>query len=124
MLYEVITLVSGMAFWEWGALMGRPPKERVISAAVAFAICFALGLLFPTVFVAELAGQNASMVQAVGRWFYWPAAVFWLLVVPVWLRRRWPLSNRLLGYGTGVLVIFPFWAALTQLRQFGRNNFV
>ena len=78
-------LVSGMAFWEWGALMRRPPWERVIGAAVAFAICLTLGLLFPALFVTEPSEHDAALAQAIGRWFYWPAAVFWSLVVPVWL---------------------------------------
>jgi phosphatidate cytidylyltransferase len=113
------SLVSALAFWEWGALMKRSPRERVISATGAFAVCVAFGLAFPSIFFAAPAGPDAAVTQVIGRWFYWPAAVFWLLVVPVWLKRRWSLSNRLLGYATGVLVIFPFWGALTQLRQFG-----
>jgi len=112
-------LVSGMAFWEWGALMRLPSWERVVSAGATFVICLTLGLLYPALFLSEPTGTGAAGIQVIGRWIYWPAAAFWLLAVPVWLRRRWLLSRRLPGYATGVLVILPFWAALTQLRQFG-----
>jgi phosphatidate cytidylyltransferase len=48
-----------------------------------------------------------------------PAAVFWLLLVPIWLQRRWPLANPVLALATGIVLLLPVWLALIQLRQAG-----
>ncbi|HNH25091.1 MAG TPA: phosphatidate cytidylyltransferase, partial [Accumulibacter sp.] len=54
-----------------------------------------------------------------GRWFYWPAALFWGLCVPLWLWRRWRLPGRLAGVLIGLMLLLPAWLALIQLRQAG-----
>jgi phosphatidate cytidylyltransferase len=54
-----------------------------------------------------------------GLYFYLPAAVFWLLLVPIWLQRRWPLANPVLALATGIVLLLPVWLALIQLRQAG-----
>jgi CDP-diglyceride synthetase len=50
-----------------------------------------------------------------------PAGCWFLAgsVVPLWLQRRWPLSNPGVGLATGVVLILPAWLALVQLRQAG-----
>ena len=112
--------IVSTAFWEWGGLMKSPQAERMISAVLVFVVCVSLGVSCPFAFIDGLV-ESGTRRQAweIGRWFYYPAVVFWAVVVPMWLRRRWTLSNRLVGYGTGILVVVPAWVALIQLRNSG-----
>jgi phosphatidate cytidylyltransferase len=46
------------------------------------------------------------------------AGAFWFLAIPVWLNKKWPVS----GFGglmVGVVVLFPTWLAMVQLRTLG-----
>ncbi len=113
-------LVASLALWEWGGLMKRPHGERMVLALLVFVFCIAVGASLPQAFLVDRSGVGqGDALWETGKWFYYPAAVFWVMVVPVWLKQRWALSNRLVGYATGLLVVLPAWAALTQLRQLG-----
>ncbi len=113
----VTALVAAVAFWEWGALMKQPGPNRVVLGVVMIALCSGIGLMFPSAL--GLDGYSSEAAWHVGRWLYLPAGVFWLLVVPFWLRCRWALQNPIAGCLTGVIVILPTWLALVQLRQLG-----
>jgi len=111
------TLVAAVAAWEWGALMALAGVSRVVLAGALALICLILAALDPAAL-----GLDAGFAEAgwrLGRWFYVPSAAFWLLAVPLWLRRRWPLPKSLLGVAIGLLLILPTWLALVQLRQAG-----
>ncbi|MBS1228758.1 MAG: phosphatidate cytidylyltransferase [Proteobacteria bacterium] len=111
------TLVAAVAAWEWGALMALAGASRVALAGGLALICLSLAALDPTAL-----GLDAGFADAgwrLGRWFYVPSAAFWLLAVPLWLRRRWPLPKSAPGVAIGLLVILPTWLALVQLRQAG-----
>lgn len=47
---------------------------------------------------------------------YLIAAMFWCLIIPFWLRTRWALGSGVAGLLTGLVVLFPTWLALVQLR--------
>jgi phosphatidate cytidylyltransferase len=111
------TLVAAVAAWEWGALMGLGNSPRIMFGVALALICGGIGALYPAALGIE-AGQPDAAWQ-LGRWFYLPAAVFWLLVVPLWMNRRWSLSKSVSGLLIGVLLILPTWLALVQLRQAG-----
>ena len=113
----VTALVAAVAFWEWGALMKQPGKIRVALGAVTIILCAGISVTFPSAL--GLDGHSSEAVWHVGRWFYLPAGVFWLVLVPLWLRCRWTLQNSIAGCLTGVVVILPTWLALVQLRQLG-----
>ena len=111
------TLVAAVAAWEWGALMGLAGASRVVLGVGLVVICLGCAVLDPAAL-----GLDNGFAEAgwrLGRWFYVPAAAFWLLVVPLWLKRRWPLPKSALGAAIGVLLILPTWLALVQLRQVG-----
>jgi len=112
----VTALVAAVAFWEWGALMKQPGISRLVLGVAMIAICAGITVKFPSAL--GLNGQF-SEVWRVGRWFYFPAGAFWLLVVPLWLRCRWSLQSPLVGCLTGMVVILPAWLALVQLRLLG-----
>ena len=114
------TLVAAVAAWEWGALMGLGAWPRLALAAWLILICAAVGTLDPVAL--GLLGIDSNFTEAawrLGRWFYLPAAFFWLFVVPLWLRQRWSLPKSALGLVIGLLLILPTWLALVQLRQAG-----
>ncbi|MDR1935050.1 MAG: phosphatidate cytidylyltransferase [Candidatus Accumulibacter sp.] len=109
-------LVAVLAFWEWGGLMRfRGPLRWAVSVAAAVVIAV-LAACFPAAFGL---GGGSSQAWPLGRWLYFPAAAFWLAVVPLWLARRWIAASPLTGILTGAVVILPAWAALVQLRQLG-----
>jgi phosphatidate cytidylyltransferase len=112
-------LIAALAFWEWGALMTLGGRLRqVMGAGIVVAIA-AMAVVFPS---ALGLGDGAPEAWQVGRWLYFPAAAFWLIVVPLWLKRRWNVRHPVTGILSGALVILPACLALVQLRQLGAGQ--
>lgn len=111
------TLVVALAAWEWGGLMKLGKNARPLLALMLVLVCAGIGFAQPAAL--GLAAGFEPAAWRLGRWFYVPAAIFWLAVVPFWLRMRWPLSGMARGVITGLLVLLPAWLALIQLRQTG-----
>lgn len=114
----VVTGIAALAAWEWGALLRVASARGRIGAGLAIAfICLAIAAWQPAALAIDLGFAEAAW--SLGRWFYLPAALFWLLCVPLWMRRRWPLSQSSLplGWAVGAVVILPTWLALVQLRE-------
>ncbi|HMW62690.1 MAG TPA: phosphatidate cytidylyltransferase [Accumulibacter sp.] len=112
-----VSAVAAIAAWEWGGLIGLGQAGRLALGASFACTCAAVAAFDPP--AVGLAPGFAEAGWRLGRWFYLPAAAFWLLVVPFWLRWRWPLVNLPLALMTGFLLILPAWLALLQLRQGG-----
>ena len=92
--------IAALAAWEWGGLMRQDPPARVMYAFVLLLFCWQLTVAAP---------QLVPLLLGV-------AAVFWILVVPLWFRFKWTLAgNDFFGYLLGVLVILPTWAAMVAL---------
>ncbi|MBL8415663.1 MAG: phosphatidate cytidylyltransferase [Propionivibrio sp.] len=117
------TLVAAVAAWEWGALMGLGAWSRLALGAALVLICAAVAAFDPVALglqgVSDSGSNFSDAAWRLGRWFYLPAAFFWLFVVPLWLRKRWSLPKSALGLAIGLLLILPTWLALVQLRQAG-----
>ena len=111
------TLLASLAAWEWGALMGVGNRQRIFMGAGTAAVCLFMATLQPAAL--GIGDGFASAAWNFGRWFYVPAVAFWLLVVPVWLRKRWPLPKSVTGFALGLLLLLPTWLALVQLRCAG-----
>lgn len=111
------TVVAAFAAWEWGALMGLGPNSRLALGVAFIFVCVAVGALEPAALGLEPGFSDAAW--RLGRWFYLPAACFWLFCVPLWMRRRWLLPKSVLGIGAGMVLILPTWLALVQLKQAG-----
>lgn len=111
------TLVAAFAGWEWGALMALGVISRVLLGVVTACICAAIVAFYPAAFGLVDAAPEAAWY--LGRWFYFPAVVFWLLIVPIWMKSHWLLPKSLVGFFVGLLVILPTWLALVQLKQTG-----
>ncbi|MEF8712941.1 MAG: phosphatidate cytidylyltransferase [Accumulibacter sp.] len=112
-----VTAIAGIAAWEWGALMRLGAAGRVSLGGLLAVLCAIVAVLEPAA-VGLGAGFDAAAWR-LGAYFYLPAAVFWLLLVPIWLQRRWPLANPVLALATGMVLLLPVWLALIQLRQAG-----
>jgi phosphatidate cytidylyltransferase len=80
-------------------------------------LCVALAAIYPSAF--GLGNAFPEAAWRLGRWFYLPAATFWLLVVPLWMKQRWTLPKSILGLLVGLVVILPAWLALVQLKHVG-----
>jgi phosphatidate cytidylyltransferase len=98
------SLVAALAAWEWAGLMRQEENARRLYALMTAFFCWQLAQvseqLFPLLFVFS--------------------AVFWFLVLPLWLYRRWTLAgNDFVGYLVGLVVILPTWAAMVSLQAQG-----
>ena len=111
------TFVAAFAGWEWGALMALGMTSRVVFGIVTACICAVIVVLFPGAF--GLANAVPEAAWHLGRWFYFPATVFWLLIVPIWMKSHWSLPKSVVGLFIGLVVILPTWLALVQLKQTG-----
>lgn len=47
---------------------------------------------------------------------WWLVLGFWLLVMPLWLKKKWPVGNDWKGLAAGWMLMLPFWFALVGLR--------
>lgn len=111
------TLVAAVAGWEWGALMRSGATVRLLVGGAVTAVCAGLAVLDPAAL--GIAPGFSDAAWRMGRWFYIPAALFWILLVPIWMKCRWPLPRNPLGLAVGALLIIPTWLALVQLREAG-----
>ena len=111
------TLVAAIAGWEWGALMRSGGTARLLLGVAVAAACAGVAVLDPAALGIDPGFSSAAW--PLGRWFYIPAALFWILIVPVWMKRRWSLPRGPLGMAIGALLIMPTWLALVQLREAG-----
>ena len=107
----LVALLIWVAAWEWGGLLGFDQTKRVLTGAAQAMLCAAAVLLDP----AAIDGALSPWVMV----SYGIAALFWCAVIPFWLRAKWKLPHGLPGLLVGLVVLFPTWLALVQLRVIG-----
>ncbi|MBL8483287.1 MAG: phosphatidate cytidylyltransferase [Rhodocyclaceae bacterium] len=100
-------LIAGLAGWEWGALVRLGAAARVVYGLVCAIAVLALAALG----LDDWRLPRGPLLPGL----YAAATAFWLLLVPLWLKRRWPAAG-LPGKLTGLVVILPSALALAQLR--------
>ena len=105
-------VLCGAAAWEWGALARF---ERGLRESTAVAIAAASAFLGWSAGLGrgELGGAAAVVP------LYVFSALFWIFVVPMWLRGKWALSNPMLASLVGFVVLVPTALAMMQLRTMG-----
>lgn len=110
----LIALVIGVAAWEWGALLGWGNTARLLLGGATAIICATLSLLDPAAIGADGFAPGQTWVKV----SYLASAIFWFLIIPIWLRRKWALGG-FSGQLVGVVVLLPTWLAMVQLRALG-----
>ncbi|HET7775786.1 MAG TPA: phosphatidate cytidylyltransferase [Azospira sp.] len=114
----LVTMVTMLAAWEWGGLMGLGGIQRVALGLASGVPCTAIMMLWPEAL--GLSGVlDKEVVLALAWWFLLPAVLFWTILVPLWLGRRFSLVGALPGLLTGAVVLLPTWLALVLLRHLG-----
>ncbi len=104
------SLVAGLGGWEWGGLMKLRRSRRLSYSMAALLICaFLGGMVFD-------AGSGMVRREQLLFAVFVLAGLFWLLLVPVWLRTKWPTGMLLPGMLAGWIVLVPPCLALMQLR--------
>lgn len=95
-------LLAAILGWEWAGLMRVDSGGRLLFALVILASCFA--------------AFDTADISFIPLWM--ASAVFWTVIVPVWLWRGWPIAgNDFAGYLSGWLLIVPTWAAMVRLQD-------
>ncbi len=93
----VFVMVAALGAWEWAGLMKTSARARVIFAGLVTASCLAIRV-----------GPDDSFLLA---WSV--AALFWVVVAPLWLLLGWRLSG--MGFVIGWILLVPTWAAMVAL---------
>lgn len=103
----LIAVVVAIAAHEWARLARFPARIGVLYALALGGL--ALGLpYFPGVEVSAL--RYGLLVMA---------ALFWIVVAPLWLARGWRGQAVFTRAAVGVVILLPTWAALLYLRERG-----
>lgn len=105
--------VIGLGAWEWGALAAFSETGRRLYGVALFALMAFLAIAFPA-----LLQWPAGTLKPVLLGVYGVATLFWLVLVPLWVRGRWSCKGAL-GFWLGLIVLFPAWLAIVQFRALG-----
>jgi phosphatidate cytidylyltransferase len=97
----LFTAIVAIAAWEWAGLLKAGATGRWLYGALICGPCAAL----------YWSGMPEGFLVA----FWWLALAFWLLLVPLWFRRRWTLHADISGFLVGWLLLIPSWAAMVTL---------
>ncbi|WVH09809.1 MAG: Phosphatidate cytidylyltransferase [Fluviibacter phosphoraccumulans EoVTN8] len=103
------SLLSGLGFWEWLRMTPTPyasPVGRILLALLFGNILAAIALVAPVFWMAWLTGISLLV-----------ASVFWLLLVPLWLVKRWELRKPVLHFLVGIVLLVPAWCALVSMKS-------
>jgi len=103
-----VSIVVGIAAWEWGGLCRWSPRTRYMYGVLGAAISFGLGLF--------ASSDHAAGAQVFPVAFFVSTA-FWLLFGFAWLARGWQLGSGLVAAGVGGLVLLPTALAMMYLRN-------
>lgn len=106
--------LAGIAAWEWGGFMQASGRMRIFFGLILCGLCLLWLLLLPeTLAVGSSFSPGGSLTLHV------LSLAFWLALAPFWLRCKWRLSGTWAGLIVGLIVLFPTWLALVQLRVLG-----
>lgn len=103
----LMAVVIGVAGFEW-ARLGRFGRAGARSYGIVLALA---ALAMPALAGTAWASLREGLIML--------AAVFWFVVAPLWLVRRWQVSSRVLRAGVGAILLLGLWAALMDLHARG-----
>lgn len=99
-----------MGAWEWGTLIRLgEARTRIYSISVgALGVALLWWVATPNLFAAHQALHPMLIAMM---------TLFWAVAVPLWLKVRPRIENKLFLAGVGLLVLLPTWLALDSLRR-------
>jgi phosphatidate cytidylyltransferase len=101
----LVAVAAAAGAWEWGGLTGYTPRGRLALGGGMLLLCVAI----------VFSGLQAQLALPL----YALSLLLWGVLVPLWLRRQWPL--RACGAAPalllGVVLLLPTWLALSSLRE-------
>lgn len=103
------SVLAALGFWEWLRLTPNPYTSvpaRIILALIFGNLLAAAALAAPVVWMGWLTGLSLLIGTA-----------FWLLIVPLWLVKRWVLRIPALHFLVGFVLIVPAWCALVSMKS-------
>lgn len=103
----LIAGVVGLAAHEWARLSQFPPGVQTLYAMALGGMALVLPYV-PGMDVVSL--RNGLLMMA---------ALFWVVIAPLWLSLRWRGQLVFLRAAVGVVILLPTWAALLYLRELG-----
>jgi phosphatidate cytidylyltransferase len=103
-------LICALAGWEWGGLSGWGGKGRMAYGAVLGGACFV------SIWRLKFSPHSSDADVFLSFSLFLPAVVFWLLIAPFWLWRKWRLRNGSAAL-TGVIVLVPPTLGFMLLRE-------
>lgn len=106
----ILLLVLLIGSWEWTKLTGYPRFGRWLFSGVVMLSGGAL------LFATRASGYSTGSYFFPDGITYGVAVLFWLLLVPAWLRGKWHVTNALALALTGWVVLVPVWLALVRLQ--------
>lgn len=104
-------LVSGIAAWEWGGLVGWSGGLRSTFPLLVGGVVAIVGV------VTGLDGDGGVAAHPLLKWIYLAGAAFWVIGVPAWLSRKWRIQGVAAAVVTGLLVLVPASLVLAHARQ-------
>lgn len=99
-----------IASWEWANLAGYPRNGRRLFAGVI--LLTGLSVLFASFEI----GGAAVFYPPSDAIVYGVAVLFWMLLVPAWLRGKWRVTHPVVLGLAGWIVLMPMWLALVRLQ--------
>ena len=108
----LVSAVCGLGAWEWGGLLKLGAGVRRGYALLLLVLCAVLGWLAFD-FDSGSTRQPDLLLAA-----HLLSGAFWLLIVPLWLKTKWPIQADPAGLLSGAVVLLPACLAMMQLRSF------
>jgi phosphatidate cytidylyltransferase len=105
----LVSLICAGAAWEWGRLARFTDLQRGIFAVLMGITCAVVGGLAGLAQALQLPPYRLSG-------FYLASGLFWLVIVPFWLARKWQIRGIASAVVVGLVVLLPPALAMAHLR--------
>jgi phosphatidate cytidylyltransferase len=95
---------------EWSRLCRYARSTQWLFSAAVVLICAGLFAVFVAGYAPGIQSMLMELIAGV-------ALLFWVLLVPAWLRFQWVVRNAALLAATGLVVLVPAWLAISLLQR-------
>jgi phosphatidate cytidylyltransferase len=107
--YVLCAFLAGAAAWEWGRLVRYGRLARSVFALTLVAVVvlpFAVRFFLPDPYMEGAGALPGGLDRWPYRLLWYAVPVFWLVLVPCWLRSKWPLAG-IPAAAVGLVVLVP-----------------